>query len=82
MYICKKIDDILQAEAPITDSQIAILTSVLEQLNQKKTIITQLNSQIAAAIETPEHLETEIVEAEVIQVKLVDKITFVRQFLE
>ena len=47
--IFTKIDDILQAEAPVTDSQIIILTSVLEQLNQKKIIITQLNSQIAEA---------------------------------
>lgn len=82
MRTYKKIDNILQAKAPVTDSQIAILTSVLEQLNQKKTIITQLDSQIAEAIETPEDLETEILKAEGIQDELADKITLVRQFLE
>lgn len=78
----RKIDDILQAEAPITDSQIAVLTSALEQLNQKKTILTQLDSQIAKAIETPESLKTEILEAEGIQDELADKITLVKHFPE
>ena len=82
MCTYKKIDDILQAKSPVTDSQIAILTIVLKQLNQKKTIITRLNSQITEAIETPEDLETEIFKAEGIQDELVDKITLVRHFLE
>ena len=47
----RKIDEILEAEAPITDAQIAVLTSALEQLNQKKTTISQLDSQIADVIE-------------------------------
>ena len=82
MRTYKKIDDILQAKAPVTDSQIAILTNVLKQLNQKKTIITRLNSQITEAIEMPEDLETEIFKAEGIQDEFVDKITLVRHFLE
>ena len=63
----KKIDEILETDSPVTDFQIATLTSALEQLNQKKTLISQLDSQIADATETPEDLETEILEAEGIQ---------------
>ena len=60
----KKIDKILETDSPVTDFQIATLTSALEQLNQKKTLISQFDSQIADTIEMPKDLETEILEAE------------------
>ena len=36
MHTYRKIDDILEAEAPVMDAQIAVLTSALEQLNDNK----------------------------------------------
>lgn len=82
MRIYRKIDDIFKTEAPVTDSQVSILTSALEQLNQKKTQISQLDAQIAESIETPEDLETEILQAEEIQGELLDKITRLNHFFE
>ena len=75
MRTYRKIDEILEAEAPVMDAQIAILTSALEQLNQKKTTISQLDSQIANTIKTPEGVEAEILEVEGIRDELADKIT-------
>ena len=51
-------------------------------MNQKKTTISQLNSQIIDAIETSEGLEAEILEVEGIRDELTDKITRLTQFLE
>ena len=82
MRTYKKIDEILETDSPVMDFQIATLTSALEQLNQKKTLISQLDSQIADAIETPEDLETEILEAEGIQDDISDRICWLKQFLE
>ena len=82
MRTYRKIDEVLEAEAPVTDAQIAVLTSALERLNQKKTTISQLDSQIADAIETPEGLEAKILEVEGIRDELTDKITRLTQFLE
>ena len=80
--IYRKMDDILEVDAPKTDLQVSTLTSVLEQLNQKKTQISQLDAQIAESIETSEELETEILQTEEVQSELLDRITRLRQFFE
>ena len=77
--ICRKMDE---GDAPKTDLQVSTLTSVLEQLNQKKTQISQLETQIAESIETSEELEAEILQAEEVQSELLDRITRLRQFFE
>ena len=77
--IYRKMDDILEVDAPKTDLQVSTLTSVLEQLNQKKTQISQLDAQIAESIETSEELETEILQTEEVQS---GRITRLRQFFE
>ena len=71
-----------EGDAPKTDLQVSTLTSVLEQLNQKKTQISQLDTQIAESIETSEELEAEILQAEEVQSELLDRITRLRQFFE
>ena len=48
----------------VTDTQVATLTSSLEQLTQKKEIFQQLHTQLAETIQTSDNLETEILEAE------------------
>ena len=58
------INNILEAEAPVTDIQTVVLTNALEQLNQKKTTLSQLDLPFADTIETPEGLEAEILEVE------------------
>ena len=80
--IYKKIDDIFGTEAPVTDLQLSTLTSALEQLNQKKTQISQLDAQIVESIETSEDLETEILQAEEVQSELLDRITRLKHFFE
>ena len=80
--IYRKIEDIFEADTPMTDSQISTLTSALEQLNQKKTQISQLDVQIAESIENAEDLETEILQAEEVQGKLLDRITRLKHFFE
>ena len=66
---------------PKTDLQVSTLTSVLEQLNQKKTQISQLDTQIAESIETFEELEAQILQAEEVQSELLERITRLRHFL-
>ena len=63
----RKIDEIMEKEDPLPDPQVVKLTSMLEQLTQKKEVLQQLNMQVAAAIQTPNELEAEILEAEEIQ---------------
>ena len=43
----RKIDDILNADAALSETQIATLASSLEQLIQKKETLRQLDTEIA-----------------------------------
>ena len=63
----KKVDDILDKETPITDIQVAVLTSSLEQLTQKKDIFQQLHTQLAKTMQTSDELENVILEAKEIK---------------
>ena len=64
MRTLKKLDDIFSKNDPFTDSDIAKLTCHMEQLTQKKTMLEQLNSQIAAAMQSSEELQSDILESE------------------
>ena len=80
--IFKKVDEILETETPLTDPQVAKITSNLEQLAQKKDTLQQLNRQIASTIQTPEDLETEILEAEEIQDTIIEYMSLIKHRLE
>ena len=67
MRTLKKHDDIFSKEDPLTDSDIAKLTCHMEQSTQKKTMLEQLNSQIAEAMQSSEELQSDILESEEIQ---------------
>ena len=78
----KKIDEILETDSPLTDTQVAKLTSNLEQLAQKKETLQQLNGQIASTIERSEDLETEILEAEEIQDTIIEYMSLIKHRLD
>ena len=59
----KKASSIIQKES-LTDSDIASLNRIKEQLARKKTILQELDQKIVAAIEEPKELEKEIFETE------------------
>ena len=59
----KKASSIIQKES-LTDSDIASLNRIKEQLARKKTILQKLDQKIAAAIEEPKEIEKEIFETE------------------
>ena len=63
----------MEKEDPLSDPQVAKLTSMLEKLSQKKEVLQQLNTQVVAAIQTQDELEAEILEAEEIQDTIVIK---------
>ena len=75
----KKVDDILDKETPITDIQVATLTSSLEQLTQKKDIFQQLCNQLAETMQMSDKLENEFLEAEEIRtVYILDKMSMIK----
>ena len=78
----RKIDDLLTSGRSLSDTQIATLTSSLEQLTQKRETLQQLDTEIAGAIETPEDLEAEILEAEETQELLLHKISQIKRMIE
>ena len=59
----KKASSIIQKES-LTDSDIASLNRIKEQLARKKTILQELDQKIVTAIEEPKELEKEIFETE------------------
>ena len=77
-----KVDEILETESPLTDSQVAKLTSNLEQLAQKKDTLQQLNGQITSTIQTSEDLQTKILEAEEIQDTIIEYMNLIKHRLE
>ena len=82
MRTLKKIDKILEKDNPLSDTDIAKLTSHMERLTQKKETLQQLNSQIAAALQTDTDLQTDILESEEIQDTIMEYISIVKQHVQ
>ena len=61
----------MKKEAP-TEMDVVSLTSIIEQLTRKKSILTGLDEKIAALIEEPKDLEQEIFETEEIHDEILD----------
>ena len=78
MRTFKKADDIMNTGDLPTPTQIAKLTSIMEQLTQKKDTLNQLNAQVLETIKSSEELETEILEADGIQNSIIEYIAMIR----
>ena len=61
----QKIDD--TAKDTITETQIALLRSFVNQLKQKRQTLKEFNDKIVVLLETPEDLEQDILVAEELQ---------------
>ena len=80
--IYSKIIGITDSTEPITRVQRIALSTALEQLQQKQTILKELDTKIVNGMTEEEELAQEICDIEEYQTILVEKISFVRDFLE
>ena len=80
--LLRKVDAILDSDTRPTEAQIATLTSSIEQLTERGTLLRELDNQIAATIGTEDELEAEIIEAEATQESIHDKISQIRRVVE
>ena len=80
--LLRKVDAILDSDTRPTEAQIATLTSSIEQLTERGTLLRELDNQIAATIGTEDELEAEIIEAEATQESIHDKISQIRRVIE
>ena len=76
-----RIDDILQSNAIPDEKQTATLRTSLEQVEMKKATVEELDMRISEAIQDPEVLESEILDAEEVQYNITEKITLIREVL-
>ena len=58
------------------------LTTALDKLQEKKTVLASLDSQITAALTDETELETEICDSQDYETTLIEKIAYLREFLE
>ena len=75
----QKIDD--TAKDTITDTQIALLRSFVNQLKQKRQTLKEFN-KIVVLLETPEDLEQDILVAEELDGLILEKICVTERFIE
>ena len=78
----KKLDDIIEKGVNLEELDIVTLSSLLEQLERKRSTPIELDAKIAAEIQTPGELEVEVIETEEIQEMLSEKITLVKKLLQ
>ena len=78
----KKLDNVLEKDDPLSDPDIAKLTCHMEQLTQKKEVLQQLNTQIAAALQTSDDLQSDILESEEIQDTIMEYVSMVKHRVE
>ena len=76
----KKIDDTTQST--ITETELALLKSYVEQLTQKKQTLQELNNKIVDLLQKPEDLEQETFEAEELNGLILEKICITDKFIE
>ena len=73
---------IMDSTEPITIVQRIALSTALEQLQQKQTILKELDTKIVNGMTEEKELAQEICDVEEYQAILVEKISFVPDFLE
>ena len=71
--------DIIEKGVNLEESDIVTLTSSLQQLERKRSSLAELDTIIAAEIETPGELEVKVIETEEIQEILFEKVTLVKK---
>ena len=76
-----RIAEITQSTEPVTPTQMISLRTALEQLQQRKVTMEEIDVKIANAIEDVTALEEEICEVEEYRTLLTDKITFLQDFI-
>ena len=76
----QKIDD--KAKDTITDIQIPLLRSFINQLFQKRQTLKEFNDKILVLLETPEDLEHEIIKAEDLDELILVKVYITEMFIE
>ena len=59
-----RVKEILESDEILNEKQTASLSTVLEQIEVKKTTVEELDAKIYEAIQDPETLETEILDVE------------------
>ena len=75
-----KIDD--TAKGTITQNEIALLNSLVDQLKQMRETLKELNDKIAVLLETPGDLEAEILDKEELDSLIVEKICITDNLIE
>lgn len=76
----QKIDD--TAKDTITETQIALLRSFVNQLKQKRQTLKEFNDKIVVLLETPEDLEQDILVAEELDGLILEKACVTERFIE
>ena len=76
-----KVKDIMESEEAQNESQLATLNTALEKLQRKKQVLQDLDRKISEAIQDPEELEGDVLEAEEIQDSILEIVDEFTQFL-
>ena len=76
-----RIAEITDSTEPTTSVQRITLSTALEQLQQKQTLLKELDLKIANGITDAEELAQEICDTEDYHTALAEKIAYVREFL-
>ena len=76
-----RIAKITESTEPVTSNQMITLTTSLGILEDKKTVLRELDAKIIEAIQEPGQLEEEICEIEEYHAVLTEKIAFLHDFM-
>ena len=77
-----RIAEITNSTDPITSAQMISLKTALQQLQQKKVTLEELDTRIADSIEETMALEEEICNVEEYRIVLSEKIAFLQDFIK
>ena len=81
-HLFRKVDAILDPETRPTETQIATLTSSIEQLTERGTLLRELDAQIAATIETENEIVVQIIESEATREAILDTISQIKRRID
>ena len=76
-----RIAEITESSEPVTSNRMITLTTSLGILEDKKTVLRELDAKIIEAIQEPGQLEEEICETEEYDAVVTEKIAFLRDFM-
>ena len=70
-----KLQEILETEEEFSDSQLATLNTVLDKFEQKRLVLLELDWKISEAIQEPDELQSEVLEAEDTQNRIYEMVS-------